>query len=174
MNTVARITKVLSKNDAGVGSTKGHGVLIPKDPVFQSFFPALDASVDNPATPLACRDAENGELVELTYRYYNKAKNEYRITGIAEYLRANKAVEGSRLSLSKTKSGDYRIKLGSPEAPEAATEETVGTPQPRPIPSGVAQTPAGSGPAEEPRKKKRFAMGFAVSFLKGWEVTTSN
>ena len=173
MGSVAKITKVLSKNDAGEGTKRGHGVLIPKDPVFQSFFPALDASQENPSSPLECTDARSGQRVDLVYRYYNKTKNEFRVTGITKYLHDNGAVTGSRLSFSKNANGDYVIDLESPGGNGGSgaiavsglqEDEPASLPKPGlPLVDSVAT----------PKRRLRIGMDLALSIVKGWEVSES-
>lgn len=110
MSTVS-VSKTLSKNDAGVNSSKEHGILIPKHPDFQSFFPQLDASKTNPKTTFQCEDSRDGTIYELNYTYYNNTKNEYRLTRANKFLKERGAVEGSVMEISKAIDGRYYIDL---------------------------------------------------------------
>lgn len=107
----ATVSKKLSKNDAGAHSSKEHGILIPKHPDFQSFFPSLDVTLENPKTTFGCIDQSTGRTYDLNYTFYNKTKNEYRLTRARKFLQERGAQEGSQLSISKDASGTFFIDL---------------------------------------------------------------
>ncbi len=107
MNPV-EIHKVLSAND--VGLTGGHqsGILVPKSIIKTDFFPALPKEIANPRTRVALSDA--GEDIELvaTLIYYNgremghSTRSEFRLTGIASYLKKLNAKVGDTLVFKST------------------------------------------------------------------------
>jgi len=125
--------KILSANDTG--ATGGHqaGILVPKaDAKLLAFFPALDASVMNPDAWIRCEDA-SGKIWGMRYIYYNNklhvstgTRNEYRITWMTKYLRANKAVAGDSVIFEATEEpGYYRISLTRVSQAPTATKQGV-------------------------------------------------
>ncbi len=112
-----QIAKILSANDTG--ETGGHqaGILIPKDEKVLSFFPALDASFQNPRCHLRFLDRA-GTFWEFAFIYYNNqlfggTRNEYRLTRMTKYIRQAALVQGDELVLSRDGtrfSVDYRRK----------------------------------------------------------------
>lgn len=109
-----RVQKVLSDND--VGLTGGHqaGILIPKLPEIRSLFPALDARQKNPRARLLFRENSNGAQWTFNFIYYNNrlfggTRNEFRLTGMTEYLRAVSAKPGDSLAFSRDSDGSLFI-----------------------------------------------------------------
>lgn len=100
------ISKILSSNDTG--ETGGHqaGMLIPKGGEILEFFPALNKEVKNPRTTLYFID-EAGTRWKFNFIYYNNrffggTRNEYRLTGMTEYLRQNNLKTGDSIILSRS------------------------------------------------------------------------
>lgn len=126
--TYRSYAKTLSANDTGATGTHQAGILVPKaDAKLLAFFPVLDASILNPDAWIQCEDA-NGEVWEMRYIYYNNklhissgTRNEYRITWMTKYLRANKAAAGDSVIFEATdEPGNYRISLAAaPQVPIA-------------------------------------------------------
>lgn len=103
-----RIAKVLSANDTG--DTGGHqaGILVPREPEFLSFFPALDAKQYNPRVHLKFVD-DGGTFWEFAFIYYNNkffdgTRNEYRLTRMTKYIRQAGLAVGDEVIL--TRDGD--------------------------------------------------------------------
>jgi hypothetical protein len=109
------LTKVLSSND--VGSTGGHqsGVVIPIKIAEGGFFPPLDPEIVNPRVQLDAVVEGTGKSLKLNFIFYNgkrhktSTRNEYRLTGVATFLRESSAQEGDRLVI--TKAGEHRFLL---------------------------------------------------------------
>ena len=100
------ISKILSSNDTG--ETGGHqaGMLIPKGGEILEFFPLLDSQEKNPRTTLYFID-EAGTRWKFNFIYYNNrffggTRNEYRLTGMTEYLRQNNLKTGDSIVLSRS------------------------------------------------------------------------
>jgi len=111
------LIKVLSSND--VGSTGGHqsGVVIPKSVAHGDFFPTLRREDHNPRETLFATINDSTTTVTLNYIYYNgklhgtSTRNEFRLTGIASFLRDFGAQEGDKLILTKVADGRYSLKI---------------------------------------------------------------
>lgn len=106
-------TKRLSANDTG--ETGGHqaGILVPNDPRSLRYFPDLNPKERNPRVHLAFKDDE-GRLWEFAFIYYNNrffggTRNEYRLSGMTQYIRENGLVEGDELVLTKDKNAVRRV-----------------------------------------------------------------
>jgi hypothetical protein len=115
MNQVDAIKKILSKNDTG--ETGGHqaGMLIPKDPEILSFFPILNNKVKNPRVLLNFYDIFNTKW-SFAFIYYNNkffggTRNEYRLTGMTKFFKANKLNEGDSVILERDFQGFYKVGL---------------------------------------------------------------
>lgn len=113
--SVKRISKLLSVNDTGENGSHQAGILVPKDKDILSFFPVLDATVKNPRANLAFTD-EAGTVWNFSFIYYNNkliddsgTRNEYRLTGMTKYMRANNAHAGDTLLFSVDEDGNYSI-----------------------------------------------------------------
>ena len=107
------ITKTLSANDTG--ETGGHqaGMLVPKDPGVLSFFPRLRDTTKNPRQLLHVTDESGGEW-GLAFIYYNSrqfggTRNEYRLTRLTRYIRANNLKAGDQLTIYREEDGRYRL-----------------------------------------------------------------
>lgn len=109
------LIKKLSSND--VGSTGGHqaGVVIPISIAKGEFFPTLNPEIVNPRIQLDGLVEVSGKNLRLNFIYYNgklhktSTRNEYRLTGIATFLKDCSAQEGDKLVITKV--GDFRYKL---------------------------------------------------------------
>src|SRR5579872_1740618 len=107
------IVKVLSANDTG--ETGGHqaGLLIPKDVIPLEFFPKLDPTTKNPRCVIDLRDSAGDEWT-FNFIYYNNAlfggtRNEYRLTGMTEFLRRYSLKAGDSVMFKKTTGRFYEI-----------------------------------------------------------------
>ncbi|MGJ8720457.1 MAG: EcoRII N-terminal effector-binding domain-containing protein [Salinibacterium amurskyense] len=103
--------KTLSANDVGATGAHQAGILIPREPRILDFFPQLDPSKRNPRSSVVFCDTESGVEWDFRYIYYNGAltgdstRNEYRLTGMTGYIRANGLTAGDGLELSKSVTG---------------------------------------------------------------------
>ena len=115
--------KALTKTDVGKRGADGRksnqaGVAVPRSLV--GAMPPLDASLLNPSADFMVVDSE-GVRLSLRFIYFNgktlgvNSRNEYRITGIAEYLRNRNTDIGDRLTLTPSGEGFYRMTLDSKE-----------------------------------------------------------
>jgi hypothetical protein len=114
------IEKTLSANDTG--ETGGHqaGLLIPRQPDMLKFFPQLDPTVYNPRCVLDVIDEGGGEWT-FNYIYYNNAlfagtRNEYRITGMTEFLRQHRLKTGDTVIFEHSGARTYRIRFRRKDA----------------------------------------------------------
>lgn len=99
--------KLLSAND--VGATGGHqaGVLIPKgETELLRLLPRLDPSIKNPSAMIDFVD-ETGSCNRFRFVYYNNklhdatgTRNEYRITCMTAWFRAENAQAGDFVEIS--------------------------------------------------------------------------
>lgn len=114
------ISKILSSNDTG--ETGGHqaGMLIPKGGEILEFFPLLDKEEKNPRTTLYFID-EAGTRWKFNFIYYNNrffggTRNEYRLTGMTEYLRQNNLKTGDSIVLSRNEDDILSIRAERQQA----------------------------------------------------------
>lgn len=110
---VHMIEKILSRNDTG--ETGGHqaGILIPKNKDMLSFFPPLKLDILNPRVSIRFR-GQNGESWIFTFVHYNNkifggTRNEYRMTGMTQYMKTNNLKSGDKLSLRRDGEGMYHV-----------------------------------------------------------------
>ena len=74
--------RILSQTDTGKSSNQC-GFFVPKAEARSGFFPLLDESNrNNPRCRLPIIDELTGRKFEANFIYYNKAKNEFRVTSI--------------------------------------------------------------------------------------------
>jgi hypothetical protein len=107
------ITKILSANDTGETGSHQAGTHIPKVPAILSFFPDLGTSRKNPKVPILFTD-EKGNSWNFRYIYYNNksfggTRNEYRLTGMTNYINSNRLRSGDRLILRRDDKNKYNI-----------------------------------------------------------------
>ena len=109
------IVLTLSANDTGETGAHMAGVYIPKNEEVLSFFPQLDKNKKNPRVSLTFEDQE-GKQRKFNFVYYNNkfhssgTRNEYRLTGMTEFIRSSKLKEGDAIEFSKTNSNKFKIK----------------------------------------------------------------
>lgn len=106
------IQKELSSNDAGSTGAHQDGICVPKNPEILSFFPALDVTVKNPRATMRFSDGIKTWI--FTFIYYNGKKfggtrNEYRLTGMMPYFKANSLEAGDTIKLTKDPDGTYYV-----------------------------------------------------------------
>jgi hypothetical protein len=111
MNPDKVFRKILSLNDTGETGSHMAGILIPKSDL--EFFPALETETENPRTVLSMTD-RHGRTWKLNYIYYNSGlfdgtRNEYRLTGLTEFIGTNGLVGGDVLTISPRTDGGYRL-----------------------------------------------------------------
>jgi hypothetical protein len=107
------VEKVLSANDTGETGAHQAGLLIPKDVLTLEFFPRLDPSVKNPRCVIDLRDAA-GEEWTFNFIYYNNklfngTRNEFRLTGMTEFIRRYALKAGDSVIFTRTNARDYKI-----------------------------------------------------------------
>ena len=74
--------KVLTRNDVGKSAHQS-GFHVSKSDARSGLFPKLDESLrNNPRCVLKILDRKSGEIFRAYFIFYNKSKNEYRVTGI--------------------------------------------------------------------------------------------
>ena len=115
MERTNAIKKRLSKNDTG--ETGGHqaGMLIPKNSEILSFFPDLNNTEKNPRVLLNFKDNFEKRW-SFSFIYYNNkffggTRNEYRLTGMTKFFRANKLSEGDEVILERNINGFYNVRF---------------------------------------------------------------
>lgn len=113
---ITSVCKILTKNDLGITGSHQAGICVPRDLANKGFFPDLDSTKYNPRASVAVQI--KGRKYIFNYIYYNNrlfglgTRNEYRITGITKFLKAEGAQEGNRLQfLRDHEAYSYEIKL---------------------------------------------------------------
>lgn len=101
----SKISKVLTMNDCGETGAHQAGIVIPKDIETLMFFPRLNHKIKNPRETIIFND-EDGGMWEFNFIYYNNklfggTRNEFRLTGMTEYLKKNFAKPGDELIFEK-------------------------------------------------------------------------
>lgn len=103
--------KALSANDVGDTGAHQAGVHIPRVRALLAFFPTLNPEEINPRELVSFVDARSGDKWEFTFIYYNgrvtghSTRDEYRLTGMTQYLRSNSAQAGDFVELSRSVDG---------------------------------------------------------------------
>jgi hypothetical protein len=108
------VEKELSGNDTGETGTHQAGMLIPKGGDILKFFPPLSRDTRNPRTVIDVVD-ETGREWSFNFIYYNNkffggTRNEFRLTGMTEYIRAFNLKTGDVLVLEKVSDRHIRIR----------------------------------------------------------------
>jgi hypothetical protein len=106
------IQKELTSNDAGSTGAHQDGICVPKDPEILSFFPKLDSTIKNPRSVMHFSDGL--KIWVFSFIYYNGKKfggtrNEYRLTGMMPYFKANSLDAGDTIKLTRDVDGTYYI-----------------------------------------------------------------
>jgi hypothetical protein len=108
------VEKELSGNDTG--ETGGHqaGMLIPKGGEILRFFPSLPSGMKNPRAVIDLVD-ETGRMWSFNFIYYNNkffggTRNEYRLTGMTEFVRAFNLKTGDTIVLERVSERLSRIR----------------------------------------------------------------
>ena len=104
----------MSANDSGETGSHQAGMLIPKDPELLSFFPDLGIDEKNPRVHLRFID-ESGKEWIFAFIYYNNklfggTRNEYRLTRMTPYIKANRLKAGDEIVLFIENNGSRRIR----------------------------------------------------------------
>ena len=89
-----KIEKILTENDLGITKSHQAGFLIPHRLTGYGVFPILDNETVNPRLRMVLVDTESDLRYGVNYikynnKYFGGTRNEYRITGIARFLRLN-------------------------------------------------------------------------------------
>lgn len=95
------IIKKMTRNDLGLTGSHQAGICIPKQVVNRGFFPELNSEVYNPRViiPMYFGNIQ----IDLNYIFYNNrlhgsgTRCEYRLTGIARFLKDQNMSEGEEL-----------------------------------------------------------------------------
>ncbi|MCX4219844.1 hypothetical protein MKZ87_19550 [Pseudomonas sp. MCal1] len=108
--------KKLSPNDAGKTGTHQAGILVPKKSEILTFFPTLERGTKNPRQTIVMFEEQDNTRWEFCYIHYNNklfggTRNEYRLTGMTNYLRSTNANVGDIISFSKNDDLSYKIKI---------------------------------------------------------------
>lgn len=99
------VEKELSGNDTGETGAHQAGILIPKGGAILEFFPSLPKGIKNPRAVIDLVD-ETGKVWSFNFIYYNNkffggTRNEYRLTGMTEFIRAFNLKAGDTVLLQK-------------------------------------------------------------------------
>jgi Restriction endonuclease EcoRII, N-terminal len=113
MTAEREIRKTLSANDTGETGAHQAGMCVPKNSVVLAFFPRLDGTKKNPRATVKLID-RNGDSWSFQFIYYNNrlfggTRNEYRLTGIGGFLRANGIKKGDDLVFWRSKESGAHI-----------------------------------------------------------------
>lgn len=104
----------MSQNDTGENGSHQAGILIPKNPSeLLKFFPEVDINKKNPRISLPFMDEYDNEWV-FNFIYYNNCffggtRNEYRLTGMTEFIRSNDLKVGDEVFFRKNDESKYFI-----------------------------------------------------------------
>jgi|688.fasta_scaffold464164_2 hypothetical protein len=93
--------KVLTRNDVGKTSHQS-GFHVSKIDARSGLFPKLDESLrNNPRCVLKVLDRMSGEIFRANFIFYNKSKNEYRVTGVSPLFKLYGLTIGDVIYLEK-------------------------------------------------------------------------
>lgn len=109
------VEKILSANDTGETGTHQAGWLVPKEPKILAFFPRLDPSLRNPRCVIDVVD-EAGHEWTFNYIYYNNrlfggTRNEYRLTGVTEFVRREGLRKGDTVILEDAGKRIFNVRI---------------------------------------------------------------
>lgn len=129
-SSVHAISKILSANDTGENGSHQAGMLIPKNPEVLGFFPTLNSSEYNPRTSLSFSEENDTEKWSFEFIYYNnklfgKTRNEFRLTGMTKYIKANNLKAGDEIILGKREGGARYIGYKRKDAPKSSVNGTL-------------------------------------------------
>jgi hypothetical protein len=110
------IEKVLSENDLGLTNSHQAGFLIPKALVRQGLFESLSETNLNPRKRLKITESDTGTEWHFTYIFYNNkffggSRSEYRLTGLASFLREHSLRPGDSIVFTRVEEYDYKIEI---------------------------------------------------------------
>ena len=107
------VEKELSGNDTGETGAHQAGMHIPKGGEILAFFPPLSPELKNPRAVIDVVD-ETGKEWAFNFIYYNNkffggTRNEYRLTGMTDFIRAFNLKTGDVVVLEKVSDRLTRI-----------------------------------------------------------------
>ncbi len=110
------IEKVLSENDLGLTNSHQAGFLIPKSLVRQGLFENLSETALNPRKRLKITESATGAEWYFSYIFYNNkyfggSRSEYRLTGLAAFLREHLLKPGDSIVFTRVEAYDYKIEI---------------------------------------------------------------
>jgi hypothetical protein len=117
INLIAKLYKVLSRNDTGETNSHQSGISIPKSVAKSGIFPSLGKETLNPRTDIFFID-ELGKEWAFQYIYYNdaffgkpakQAHNEYRLTCVKDYIKENNIHSGDSIWFGIDDAGERYI-----------------------------------------------------------------
>jgi Restriction endonuclease EcoRII, N-terminal len=110
------IEKVLTENDLGLTGSHQAGFLIPKALVKSKIFSELSHTEVNPRARLKFEELKTGDVWYFNYIFYNSrlfggSRSEYRLTGLATFLRAHSLQPGDSIVFKRVDEYDYEIEI---------------------------------------------------------------
>jgi len=110
------VEKILSENDLGLTKSHQAGFLIPKHLVQQGMFEKLTDQELNPRIRLKMTEKEIDQDWFFSYIYYNNkyfggSRSEYRLTGLASFLRGHSLRPGDAIVFTRVDQYDYEIRI---------------------------------------------------------------
>lgn len=110
------VEKVLSENDLGLTKSHQAGFLIPKYLIKQGMFETLTSQELNPRIRLKMTEKEIDQHWYFSYIYYNNkhfggSRSEYRLTGLASFLREHSLRPGDAIVFTRVDQYDYEIRI---------------------------------------------------------------
>lgn len=118
--------KTLTRNDIGATGSHQAGILIPKDARVLELFPQLNPQRANPRAAVIVLEVGNQTRWVFNFIYYNNRKrggtrDEYRLTGMTQYLREINAQEGDALAFTKDCAGVLWVALERKDKPPTSS-----------------------------------------------------
>lgn len=116
MTKMQSVEKILSENDLGLTNSHQAGFLIPKYLIKQGMFETLADQELNPRIRLKMTEKEIDQHWYFSYIYYNNkyfggSRNEYRLTGLASFLREHSLRPGDAIVFTRVDKYDYEIEI---------------------------------------------------------------